>query len=124
MNSTRRPFGFICPDFSVELSPGGFLLPRSRAATLGKALLPDIVTASITGRYNWRIHHGGAEVWKAPAVVAWARHRSVAGPFLVLKAARASEIRQRLEYLRGRDVELEFSPRFKPLDMTLSLRFA
>jgi hypothetical protein len=78
----RRTFGFVCPQFSVDVSASGFLLPRSRGATLAKRLLPDVATASVSGRYNITVHVGGAEACRLPALVAWARHRAGAGPFL------------------------------------------
>jgi hypothetical protein len=119
---TRRTFGFVCPQFSVDVSASGFLLPRSRGATLAKRLLPEVATASVSGRYNITVHEGGAEAWRLPALVAWARHRAGAGPFLAFKVAKRAEALRRLAALAGRDVELEFVPRAVPLDITLRLQ--
>lgn len=118
----RKSFGFVCPQFSVDESASGFLLPRSRGATLAKALLPDgIEVASVSGRYNVTVHEGGAEVCRLAALVAWARHRALADSFLAFKVARRTEALRRLAALAGRDVELEFAPRAVPLDITLRL---
>ena len=59
----HREFGFICPDFSLGLSANGFLLPRARGELLGKSLLRAARTRHLTGRYDWEIHHDGAQFW-------------------------------------------------------------
>jgi hypothetical protein len=118
----RRTFGFVCQAFSF-IAADGMLLPRAGGNPLGKALLPGVATAAVTGRYDVKVHYAAAEVCKLSAVVAWVRHRMVEGPFLVLKVARPTDYLRRLRPLQGKDVELEFLPRVVPLDVTLGLVF-
>ena len=111
----HREFGFICPAFSVGLSGNGFLLPQSRAQLLRRSLIAGASTRQLMGRYLWQIHCDGEEFWRLPVVVAWARHRSQAEPFLAIKAAHVRLVRQQLQPLAGRDVALSFTPRLAPL---------
>lgn len=111
MPARSREFGFICPDFSLSLSANGFLLPRSRRELLGSSLIVGANTRHLTGAYVWEIHHNGAEFWKLPVVVAWARHHSHPEPFLAIRASQPRLVRQQLKALAGADVELSFSPR-------------
>jgi hypothetical protein len=110
----NREFGFLCPAFSISLSAGGFLLPRSRRQLLRRSLLAGAKTRDLTGRYTWEIHHEGAEFWSLPVVVAWARHPSQPEPFLAIRAGHPRLVRQQLKPLAGCDVELSFSPRLAP----------
>jgi hypothetical protein len=107
----HREFGFICPDFSLGLSANGFLLPRARGELLGKSLLRAARTRHLTGRYDWEIHHDGAQFWSLPVVVTWARHRTQPEPFLAIKVRHPRLVRQQLKALWGAEVEISFSPR-------------
>lgn len=111
----QRTFGFMCPQFFLGLSADGFVLPKSGSELLRRALLPNVPTANVTGRYTLRVHVDGGAFCKLPVVAAWASHPSLDDSFLVVKVPDPGGLRRHLALIFGKDVELEFIPRLLPM---------
>jgi hypothetical protein len=108
----KREFGFVCPAFTLDVAPNGFLLPQSARQLLRRSLIPaKVATRDITGRYFMAIHFQGAQFCNVPVIVAWASHPSLGNGFLAIKVLDEPKLRQLLKPLVGKDVELVFRPR-------------
>src|SRR5207247_1051956 len=91
-----REFGFICGNFSVEVSANGFVLPGAEGSRLGRSLVAAADPAEVSGRYLLRVYWSGHMVCNAKVEVGWVTHAAQAEPVLAIKADDAAKLTEAL----------------------------